>query len=86
VLVFDLGGGTFDVSVLQVGRGVIEVIATSGDAQLGGDDFDLCIANWMVSEFMSGGGEHCLHMHCEKLALCSLMEHIPSNAFHPLST
>jgi Hsp70 protein len=56
VLVFDLGGGTFDVSVLQVGGGLVEVIATSGDAHLGGNDFDVCIAEWMATEVIKAGG------------------------------
>jgi molecular chaperone DnaK (HSP70) len=56
VLVFDLGGGTFDVSVLQVGGGLVEVIATSGDAHLGGNDFDICIAEWMATEVIKAGG------------------------------
>jgi molecular chaperone DnaK len=51
ILVFDLGGGTFDVSVLEVGDGVFEVKSTSGDTHLGGDDFDEKIIDWMVSEF-----------------------------------
>ncbi len=51
VLVFDLGGGTFDVSVLQLGDGFFEVRATSGNNHLGGDDFDACIANWLTSTF-----------------------------------
>ena len=51
ILVFDLGGGTFDVSVLEVGDGVFEVLSTSGDTHLGGDDFDEKIVQWLVSEF-----------------------------------
>jgi molecular chaperone DnaK len=51
ILVFDLGGGTFDVSVLEVGDGVFEVKATSGDTHLGGDDFDHCIVTWVADEF-----------------------------------
>jgi molecular chaperone DnaK len=51
ILVFDLGGGTFDVSVLEVGDGVFEVKATSGDTHLGGDDFDHCIVTWVAEEF-----------------------------------
>jgi molecular chaperone DnaK len=51
ILVFDLGGGTFDVSVLEVGDGVFEVKATSGDTHLGGDDFDHCIVSWVADEF-----------------------------------
>src|SRR5271170_7756557 len=52
ILVFDLGGGTFDVSILEVGDGVFEVKATSGDTHLGGDDFDHCIVQWVADEFM----------------------------------
>ena len=51
ILVFDLGGGTFDVSILEVGDGVFEVLATSGDTHLGGDDFDSQIVDWLISEF-----------------------------------
>nr|YP_009541829.1 heat shock protein 70 chaperone [Neogoniolithon spectabile]AYR06038.1 heat shock protein 70 chaperone [Neogoniolithon spectabile] len=51
ILVFDLGGGTFDVSILEVGDGVFEVLATSGDTHLGGDDFDGKIVEWLVAEF-----------------------------------
>jgi molecular chaperone DnaK len=52
ILVFDLGGGTFDVSILEVGDGVFEVKATSGDTQLGGNDFDRLIVNWLAEEFL----------------------------------
>ena len=51
VLVYDLGGGTFDVSVLDIGSGVIEVLATAGNNRLGGDDFDKCVVDWMLSEY-----------------------------------
>jgi len=51
VLVFDLGGGTFDVSVLQLGDGAVEVKATSGNNHLGGDDFDACVVNWLIANF-----------------------------------
>lgn len=51
ILVFDLGGGTFDVSILEVGDGIFEVLSTAGDTHLGGDDFDKVLVNWMVSEF-----------------------------------
>ena len=51
VMVYDLGGGTFDVSILDVGDGVFEVKATNGDTHLGGDDFDQKIVDWMVAEF-----------------------------------
>ncbi len=56
ILVFDLGGGTFDVSVLEVGDGVCEVLSTAGDSQLGGDDFDKVIVDWMASEFKKDTG------------------------------
>ena len=56
ILVFDLGGGTFDVSVLEVGDGVFEVLATSGDTQLGGDDFDEIIVQWLIKGFKDQEG------------------------------
>ena len=56
VLVFDLGGGTFDVSILEVGDGVFEVRSTSGDTQLGGGDFDMTIVNWLAEEFLEKEG------------------------------
>jgi molecular chaperone DnaK len=56
ILVFDLGGGTFDVSVLEVGDGVFEVLSTSGDTHLGGDDFDEKIVQWLVKEFKDAEG------------------------------
>ena len=56
ILVFDLGGGTFDVSVLEVGDGVFEVLATSGDTQLGGDDFDEKIVQWLIKGFKDQEG------------------------------
>jgi molecular chaperone DnaK len=56
VVVFDLGGGTFDVSVLDLGDGVFEVISTNGDTHLGGDDFDQMIMDWMISEFKKTDG------------------------------
>ena len=56
ILVFDLGGGTFDVSILEVGDGVFEVLATSGDTHLGGDDFDEKIVQWLVQEFKNDEG------------------------------
>ena len=51
ILVFDLGGGTFDVSILEVGDGIFEVLSTAGDTNLGGDDFDKVLVNWLVAEF-----------------------------------
>ncbi len=56
VMVFDLGGGTFDVSILDVGDGVCEVRATSGDTHLGGDDFDKCIVDWLADEYKRDQG------------------------------
>ncbi|MBX9571192.1 MAG: molecular chaperone DnaK [Candidatus Obscuribacterales bacterium] len=56
ILVFDLGGGTFDVSILEVGDGVYEVKATSGDTHLGGDDFDRCLVDWFADEFKKQEG------------------------------
>ncbi len=53
VMVYDLGGGTFDVSVLDISSGIIEVLATAGNNHLGGDDFDKCIADWLVAQFRS---------------------------------
>lgn len=51
ILVFDLGGGTFDVSILEVGDGIFEVLATAGDTNLGGDDFDKVLVNWLINDF-----------------------------------
>ena len=51
ILVFDLGGGTFDVSILEVGDGIFEVLATAGDTSLGGDDFDKVLVNWLIEDF-----------------------------------
>jgi molecular chaperone DnaK len=56
ILVYDLGGGTFDVSLLEIGEGVVEVKATAGDNKLGGDDWDEKIINWMVTEFKNKNG------------------------------
>ena len=56
IMVYDLGGGTFDVSVLEIGDGVIEVLATAGNNRLGGDDFDNAITNYLVSEFKKSDG------------------------------
>ena len=56
IMVYDLGGGTFDVSILDIGEGVLEVLSTAGDTHLGGDDFDQRIIYWMVSEFKKSNG------------------------------
>jgi molecular chaperone DnaK len=71
VLVFDLGGGTFDVSVLQLGDGVFEVKATSGNNHLGGDDFDACVVNWLVEAFQAQEG---IDLTADKMALQRLRE------------
>ena len=56
IMVYDLGGGTFDVSILEIGDGIVEVLATAGDTRLGGDDFDQRIMNYLVSEFRKAEG------------------------------
>nr|YP_010472082.1 Hsp70-type chaperone [Navicula arenaria]UVG41547.1 Hsp70-type chaperone [Navicula arenaria] len=56
ILVFDLGGGTFDVSILEVGDGIFEVLATAGDTNLGGDDFDNVLVNWLINDFKEKEG------------------------------
>ena len=71
ILVFDLGGGTFDVSILDVGEGVFEVLATSGDNHLGGDDWDQCIVDWMIAEFKKREG---VDLSQDKMALQRLRE------------
>lgn len=71
ILVFDLGGGTFDVSILQLGNGVFEVKATSGNNHLGGDDFDNVIVRWLVSQFKASEG---LDLGADKMAIQRLRE------------
>jgi molecular chaperone DnaK len=71
ILVFDLGGGTFDVSVLEVGDGVVEVKATNGDTHLGGDDWDDVIMDWMIAEFRKEQG---IDLHADRQALQRLRE------------
>jgi L1 cell adhesion molecule like protein len=71
ILVFDLGGGTFDVSVLEVGDGVFEVLSTSGDTHLGGDDFDKAIVEWLANEFKAAEG---INLLTDKQALQRLTE------------
>src|SRR5918995_6232939 len=71
ILVFDLGGGTFDVSVLELGEGVFEVKATNGDNHLGGDNFDKAIVDWMVAEFKKDQG---IDLAADKMALQRLYE------------
>src|ERR671924_461821 len=71
ILVFDLGGGTFDVSVLEIGEGVFEVKATSGDNHLGGDNFDKAIVDWLVAEFRKSQG---IDLAQDRMALQRLYE------------
>jgi len=71
ILVFDLGGGTFDVSVLEIGDGVFEVKATAGDNHLGGDNFDKAVVDWLVAEFKKGQG---IDLAQDKMALQRLYE------------
>merc|ERR1711972_1294831 len=71
ILVYDLGGGTFDISVLEVGDGIFEVLTTSGDTHLGGDNFDEKIIQWVVKEFKN---EHDVDLSKDKLALQRISE------------
>ncbi len=71
VLVFDLGGGTFDVSILELSEGMVEVKATSGDTHLGGDDFDHAVMNWMVEEFKKDNG---IDLSADKMSAQRLLE------------
>ena len=59
IAVYDLGGGTFDISVLEIGEGVFEVKATNGDTHLGGDDFDQRVMDWIAEEFRRSTGSTC---------------------------
>ena len=71
IMVYDLGGGTFDVSILEIGDGVIEVLATAGNNRLGGDDFDKCVMDWMVAEFKKAEG---IDLSGDKVAMQRLKE------------
>ncbi|MDD6089945.1 MAG: molecular chaperone DnaK [Candidatus Limivicinus sp.] len=71
IMVYDLGGGTFDVSVLEIGDGVIDVLATAGNNRLGGDDFDACITDYLVSEFKKTEG---IDLSSDKVAMQRLRE------------
>ena len=71
IMVYDLGGGTFDVSMIEIGDGVIEVLSTNGDTRLGGDDFDNAITKWMISEFKKAEG---VDLSNDKMALQRLKE------------
>ena len=71
IMVYDLGGGTFDVSIIEIGDGVIEVLSTNGDTRLGGDDFDNKITQWMIDEFKKAEG---VDLSTDKMALQRLKE------------
>ena len=71
IMVYDLGGGTFDVSVLEIGDGIIEVLATAGNNRLGGDDFDACITQYLVDEFRKAEG---IDLSNDKVAMQRLRE------------
>ena len=71
IMVYDLGGGTFDVSILEIGDGVIQVLATAGNNRLGGDDFDKCIMDWMAEEFKKSEG---IDLTGDKVAMQRLKE------------
>ena len=71
IMVYDLGGGTFDVSVLEIGDGTIEVLATAGNNRLGGDDFDQCIVNYLIEEFKKAEG---IDLSSDKVALQRLKD------------
>ena len=71
IAVYDFGGGTFDISILEVGEGVVEVKATNGDTHLGGDDLDQCIMDWIADEFQKTEG---IDLRKDKMALQRLKE------------
>ena len=71
IMVYDLGGGTFDVSILEIGDGIVEVLATSGDTRLGGDDFDQRIVDYLVEEFKKAEG---INLNNDKMAMQRLRE------------
>ena len=71
IMVYDLGGGTFDVSILEIGDGVIEVLATAGNNRLGGDDFDKCVMDWIIAEFKKSEG---VDLSSDKVAMQRLKE------------
>ena len=84
VMVYDLGGGTFDVSIIEMGDGVQQVLATAGNNRLGGDDFDQRIINWMVSEFKAAEGidlhHHFQHQPAVYYSRCNWPEALGSDA------
>src|SRR5699024_2583750 len=74
ILVFDLGGGTFDVSLLEIGDGVVEVMATAGDNSLGGDDWDQRVVDWLVEKFKAANGIDLTKDKMEHRLLCEETE------------
>ncbi|WP_303849899.1 molecular chaperone DnaK [Seleniivibrio woodruffii] len=82
IAVYDLGGGTFDISILELGDGVFEVKSTNGDTFLGGDDFDMRVVEWLVAEFQKSNG---IDLRNDKMALQRLKE-AAEKAKHELST
>ena len=70
-MVYDLGGGTFDVSIIEIGDGVIEVLSTAGDNRLGGDDFDQKVADYMIAEFKKTEG---VDLSADKMAMQRIKE------------
>ena len=83
IMVYDLGGGTFDVSIIDIGDGVIEVLSTNGDTHLGGDDFDQKIIDWMVAEFKAkeGGGRSRQAMRAQKTRMSSTLTASATHVF-----
>ncbi len=71
ILVYDLGGGTFDVSILELGDGVFQVLSTNGDTHLGGDDFDEAIMDWLIAQFKDENG---IDLSKDKMALQRLKD------------
>ena len=74
IMVYDLGGGTFDVSIIEIGDGVIEVLSTNGDTHLGGDDFDNKITQWMIDEFKKAEG---VDLSTDKMVFTEIKKKLP---------
>ena len=82
IMVYDLGGGTFDVSIIEIGDGVIEVLSTAGDNRLGGDDFDQKVADYMIAEFKKNEG---VDLSADKMAMQRIKEKLLKKAKKELS-
>ena len=80
IMVYDLGGGTFDVSIIEIGDGVIEVLATAGNNRLGGDDFDNAVTQYMLDEFKKAEG---IDLSGDKMAMQRLKEAAGESQSHP---